>query len=219
MTWFRCGLSGTKGVIFNHKLILDNSSHSSNIEFSKDYHYYALLEIVIFNSSTSKRTSIITSPEMIDNIFTYSSNHLNLNEFGNNQYCEYEASSTLEWVMVNNRNCVIDKIYGIECNKTISKTALYNKEGISAATEIPITSVDSFLEYDLILFSTCDGNPSETQPCVLYAEMPKANKIKTQGDNITFVYNRYGAYYPINISEHLIEASKYYFYVQGIKFN
>lgn len=219
MGLYRCGMKKSDGVVFNRTKICDNSNLSSTLTFTEDYHNYPLVCITIYNNSTGLNTSIVTTPDIIDAIFTYSNNTINFNEFGNNQYCNYNKVNNTSWERYHQRNCDVISIYGITCNKSITHHTLYNKEGYTASTEVSINTVESLFDYDFIFFSVCDGDSSETQPCINYAIMPGRDEFSPDKTLIPYVYNRYDNYYELNIKEHNIEGSKYYFCVQAIKIN
>ena len=222
MNYFRCignsGGGGTSDPIFNEALLCDNSALSSTINLTDDITNYDFINVIIYNSSSSIYTSIVTTPEFIENAFLYSSNLVNFNEFNNNQYCCYSKTSSLQWSRYNNRNCNIFKIYGMTCiNKTVTKTVLYNRQAITTGS-VPITSQTSLFDYDFIFSSCCSGNVDETMPCNEYITMPKADLLNKNKSSFEFVYNRYANYNYVTISEYQMSSSTYYFFVIAVKF-
>ena len=218
MAWYRCeygtGGGGGGGITpsFSKTVLCDNTQAlATSITLSDDYENYDLVRFTIWNTSNSRNSYIVTTPEIINNIFTYSSGRLNFNELGNNKYCYYTKTSNTEWTRGGSRDLLISKVEGLTAtNCTVTKTTIYNRQAITNS-EVSITSQSSLFDYDLILMAACDGNSTETQPC--YFTLHPYN-----GDVSTYLFNSYNTYPTIiTLSEYGMSAAKYHM-VQGIKF-
>ena len=211
------GGGGSDEPQFTETLICDNTALGSTLTFTDDFTDYEFIKFVIFNSTYQRYTEILTTPEMITNSFTYSSNMLNLNEVGNDQYCCYRKDSNTSWSRYGKRNCDVYEVYGLNCsNKTVSKTTLYDRQAISTYSDV-VSSQTSLFNYNCIIFGSCTGSADETEPCneVFY---PKDDIFGRRGDTRPVFLNAYNRLASVRMSENEISSWNYYFFVQGIKF-
>ena len=214
MTWFKCsGGGGSSGEFvpeFTKTLILDNSELSNTLTFTDDYTTYDFLELECYNISSYITIMILTTPEIVDEIFLHSNGYFNISSH-NDQYGSYKKTSSTVWVVDHGRNLRIKKINGVNCsNATVDKTWIYKHNGYTGG-EVTITSTD-LLSYDYILTSGFTGVQDETVPS-LYLTCPKT----IVDVNIPVIVSRYGGYYLSTMTDTTMSASKY-FAVQGIKF-
>ena len=217
MTWYRAG-SGEPPVQFTKTKIVDNSSLSDTLAFSEDYHNYDLLLFKSTCSGDNNIIDILTTPDIIDEIFDKSvsgSTHVMMfNENGTNHYVVYRYVSNTEWVRQSQRSLDCIEVYGITCNKTINKTTIYQKGSIGLST-ITITSSTNLFDYDLIFCSCCDSAYDDTLPCENTANLTNISGIF---DSINVSWNKYNTNnVPVRITEYNISAGNY-FMVQGVKF-
>ena len=199
---------------FTKTTLCDNSELSTgNLTLSDDYDNYDLLYIELWNTSYNRLTTIITTPEILADIGTYSSGKINFNECGNNQYANYTFATKTSLTKNGARNCLIKKIEGWtgdNCN--IVKADLYQKKAITNET-VSITSETSLYEYDYIVMSACDGDSTETQPCV-YLAKPTSEDLLNKA--LANMFNYYATTSALEITEFTMSANRY-FYVQGLK--
>lgn len=173
MSWYRCDISsgGGGGPItptFTETLICDNSSVSNTLTFTGDWHGYDFLKFKLSNSSSGIITYITATPDMVDNIFLYSSNLILFNEYKNNQYAVYKISSDpLVWNRAYQRNMDVVEVKGLNANNcTVNQEFIYCKQGISLIKETIIAPHD-FDTYDEIYAASCTGATDETMPSYL----------------------------------------------------
>ena len=199
---------------FTKTTLCDNSELSTgNLTLSDDYDNYDLLYIELWNTSYNRLTTIITTPEILADIGTYSSGKINFNEYGTNQYANYTFATKTSLTKNGARNCLIKKIEGWtgdNCN--IVKADLYQKKAITNET-VSITSETSLYEYDYIVMSACDGDSTETQPCTYLA---KATSEDLLNKALANTFNYYATTSTLEITEYTMSANRY-FYVQGLK--
>lgn len=221
MAWFRCSGGsggGSAPIEFTKHKIVDNSSKTNTISFSEDYHNYDLLLFIVTCNSHSSTIEILTTPDIIDEIFDKSvsgSTHvLMFNENATNHYVVYKYNSNTEWVRQSQRDLDCIEAYGITCNKTINTTTIYQRGNISG-TATTITSQTSLFDYDLILCSCCDGTYDDTLPCENIMNFMNITDIFNTINVSWNKYNSNNIY--IRISEYGITSGNY-FMIQGIKF-
>ena len=198
--------------IFAATVLVDNSEAATSFTLSDDFEDYDFIAVEI--TSTSLGTiRIVTLPEIITEIFTYSSGKCCFDFWNSNNYCCYSHSGRT-WTRTNNRYTNITKITGYKCtNATVTKTTVYAKQGISATGGV-ITSQDSLFGYDYLFFATCSGDNTETQPC----NTPIATGQKEIIEGATYVENKYNQTTIINISEFEITTWANWFMCIGVKY-
>ncbi len=203
---------GAAEPIFDATVLVDNSAAATSFTLSDDFEDYDFLEVEI--TSTSLGTiRIVTLPEIITEIFTYSSGKCCFDFWNSNNYCCYSHSGRT-WTRTNNRYTNITKITGYKCtNVTASKTTIYAKQGISATGGV-ITSQDSLYGYDYLFFATCSGDVTETQPC--NTPIPMGQKEIMEG--ATFVENKYNQLNTFTITEYAVDTWANWFMCVGVKF-
>lgn len=216
---------GGGGVItpeYTEEQILNNSSLASSFTFSKDYHNYEMLRVVLYNSSNQHYESQFIVAEGIDLSKTYSSNRINFNmmetAMSSNQYVAYTISGTngLTWTRYGQRNVNVYAVYGMSfTNCTLTKTFIYSKGSISSSNVTPTPPESkTFFDFDAIMYMSCSGASDETQfardwytrdMVSMYGEMYVRRFIKYNNAFITTVT-------PTSI------GSQPYFYVVGLNF-
>ena len=198
--------------IFAATVLVDNSEAATSFTLSDDFEDYDFIAVEI--TSTSLGTiRIVTLPEIITEIFTYSSGKCCFDFWNSNNYCCYSHSGRT-WTRTNNRYTNITKITGYKCtNATVTKTTVYAKQAITVGDGV-ITSQDSLFDYDYLFFATCTGDNTETQPC----NTPIATGQKEIIEGATYVENKYNQTTIINISEFEITTWTYWFMCVGIKY-
>lgn len=211
---------GTKTSNFSPEstetLIADNTSHLESFTFTEDYHNYTILKfVVVRNSDDTIKTHYFMTPGMVDAVFQYSSNRLNFNEVRTNYYVVYTKSENT-WSQYGSRSIKIESVYGLTfTNCTLDTTVLYSRQAITGGN-VTFTPAEgtSFYDYDRILFSTCTGDSTETQPCFL----PFRNDLTDFGEDPIIIINSYNNATPVVITDTTITSFRY-FYVVGVKFN
>ena len=218
MAWFNCGNLNIP-IQFTKTKIVDNASKTSTLSFSEDYHNYDLLLFRCVCSNDGNEFEVLTTPDIVDEIFdksvSGSTHSLMFNESGTNHYVGYKYISNTEWLRFQNRYIDCTEVYGVTCNKTITKTTLYQRGNFSGtATEITIAG--NFFDYDFILGSTCDGNYDDTVPCDSYINLLGISTLNTL---INFKWVKYGdtSGWLKTLTSTKISSGNY-FMVQGIKF-
>lgn len=217
MNWYRCiggnGSSPTPTPVvpqFTKTLIMDNTALSDTLTFTDDYTTYDFLEFEWYNIESTRTTIILTTSEIVEEIFLHSNGLFNASEHSN-QYGSYRKTSSTVWTLDHGRNMRIKMIRGVNCtNATVEKTWIYKHNGYTGG-EVTITTT-GLLSYDYILTSGFTGTADET--CIsLYLTVPKT----IDDINVPVIVSIYGGYYLTNLTDTTMSASKY-FAVQGIKF-
>lgn len=232
MTYFRSlgvivagGGGGSTEPTFTETLIADNTSKTDDVYLDSDWSTYDFLRFELENTNTNTTLSIISIPEIVTAIFTGSSNIVNFNEVGNNQYVCYQKVNGTRWHKYGARNLVLTKVYGINCsNMSVTKTELYQKSSIAATLET-ITLVEDSSDFDYIFASMCDGSYDETQLANSVTCM--SNVFDKCGDGarcITNAYNKPPATYVINGTSFDVEYTanpnySYVFNLYGVAFS
>lgn len=159
--------SGGITPVFTEEVICDNSSASSTLTFTEDWHDYDFLQFKLTNSSSGIITYITTTPDLLDEIFARSSSKVLFNEFSNDQYALYTKSSDLSWSRSKTRNVNVTEVKGLTAtNCTVSTEWIY-KRGAITASNVTITAPKYFEAYDEIYMASCDGDSDDTMPCIL----------------------------------------------------
>ena len=84
------GGGGVGGPQFTETLLADDSSLTGTLDFDGvDYHDYELIKCELYNSSSQEITNILTTPQILDDLFQYLSRGVLFNELYNYQYCYY----------------------------------------------------------------------------------------------------------------------------------
>ena len=210
ITYANVNRGGSVIYEFTKTLIADNTSISNTITFTDDYTTYDFLEFEWYNISSTVTTIILTTPEIVEEIFLHSNGLFNASEHSN-QYGSYHKLTSTSWELDHGRNMRIKMIRGVNCaNAAVDKTWIYKHNGYTGG-EVTITSTD-LLSYDYIFTSGYTGVADETCPSI-YLTVPK-----TMDDiNVPVIVSRYGGYYLSNLTDTTMSSSKY-FAVQGIKF-
>ena len=219
MTWYRAG-NGQTPIQFTKTKIVDNTSKTSTLSFSEDYHNYDLLLFrCVCSDESDKLSEYLTTPDIIDEIFTIavsgSLHVIQFNENANNHYVEYNFVSNTEWTKGDSRylNCI--EVYGITCNKTITATTIYQR-GSLGSTTVEITSQDSLFQYDLILGAMSSTSYDEIKANDSYINL--MGDVTSISEQIQFSWNKYNqALNPQFLTEYKM-SSGVYFMVQGIRF-
>lgn len=198
---------------FAPTILVDNTDLLTSFTLSDDFENYDFLEFEI-NSTSLGTIRIVTLPEIITNIFLYSSGKCCLDFWNSNNYCCYSHAGRT-WTRTNNRYTNISKITGYKCtNATVTKTTVYDKQGISATGGV-ITSLTSLFDYDYLFLATCSGDPTETQPC----NLPICAGQKEIMENAPIVENKYNQTNIIYISENSISTWVNWFMCVGVSFS
>ena len=216
MAWFESHLNsgGGGGSVSWTKTSLYTGGTSSDTEItlSSDYHNYDVIEFACQNSNTGKLTSFVTTPEILDSMFQYST-YACLNEYSSNQYCCYsKVSNTSLSKKSTSRYLYVTDVYGFECDGTVNKTTLYERQGYSTGSA-SITGT-GFLDYDYIFFSTCTGSNDETVICAFPFQCGTGRFSTTYN---TFSTNFYNSRFSFNITDTAIDTNTRWFMVQGLK--
>lgn len=221
------GGGGGEAPSFTETVICDNSAEGTTLTFTDDYTNYDLLLFEVYNTSTLKTSYMLTIPEVISHIRTISSNDVNFNEFGNNQYVCYATTNIMLWTRYASRNLVIKKVTGLVCsNATVTKTTFYERADRTLGY-VTIEPVEDLADYDYIFLASSTNSNDETQPC-----FPPIKIDKTFFDETPFYrgsffkYNdSYGITSGTTIGHHIIDCVSYnqsgnYFLMcaYGIKF-
>ena len=204
------GSGGGGKPTFTETLLIDNSSKQESFTFDTDYHSFDFVKIVYTNTDNHSVDSVIITPDSIDAIFQYAG-YMTLNGFGNNQYATYEESG-LTWSRNPNwyRNIIITSVYGWNCNNmTVVEDEIYQASGPSSAY-VSVTSTDSFLSYDWVLFV---GNSSDRSEIIPSRQI--LTPIYTGNVGVIQIYSSFNIFGIEN--EHELGEARY-FRVVGIKF-
>lgn len=204
-------LGGDGKPLFTSTVLCDNSSASSSLVLTDDYHNYDFVEFELTNSSTSAVTKIFTTPDAIDAIYNVTTDMV-LNEFNNNQYAEYTYSSqTNTFNRVNHRNCDCTKITGYVCsNLTVTETEIF-KANSRSSTPVSISST-GLLGYDFLIVAANNADSTSIVPCnniVSYSDAPI--------DSYGYAFNGYNSTQYVAITDTTMSSAPY-LYVGGIKF-
>lgn len=200
---------------FSETKIVDNTTLASSFTFSQDYHNFDFIKIKLYNSSSTKYTTIITTPTTIDNIYTLTS-LVNFNEVGNDQYVCYSQNS-LTWSRSGRRNLDVYEIYGLDCtNATVTETQIYKAASMSS-TWVDVTTQLNLFDFDWIMFASNDSSWDELQPCNdIY--VPNRYTYDLFDESLRYYsFNDYGHAYVGTIGNHYLGALPFS-YVAGIKF-
>lgn len=170
---------------FTETVICDNSAEGNTLNFTDDYTNYDLLIFEVYNTSTLKTSYMLTIPEVISHIRTISSNDINFNEFGNNQYVCYAVTSPSisirTWTRYSGRNLVVKKVTGLTCdNATVTKTTFFERAD-RTTTAVTVEPLEDLADYDYIFLASSTNSYDETQPC-----FPPIKIDKTFFDETTF---------------------------------
>ena len=207
------GGGGSVTPQFSETVLVDNSAQNVSFTLSDDFEDYDFLAFEITSSSLGT-IRIVTIPEVVTNIFTYSSGKCCFDFWNSNNYCCYSHSGRV-WTRTNNRYSNITKITGYKCtNMTVTKTTVYNKQGISATGGV-ITSASSLFDYDYLFFATCSDDPTETQPC----NLPICTGQKEIMLGATITENKYNQLTQIYISEYEVTTWVNWFMCVGVSFS
>lgn len=200
---------------FTEEVICENISASTTLRFTEDWTGYDFLKFKLVNSSTSAVTYIVTTPEIVSEIFSHSSNQILFNEFANTQYATYAKSSDpLVWNRAVNRNIDVVEVKGLTVsNVTVSKDWIYQRGSITPDASTVVTSFYDFDTYDEIYVAACDNDPDDTMPCIL----------PVKGGTLA-AYNYYNNYRAIRLTGNTAadtygkEETKYLFAMLGVKY-
>ena len=199
---------------FTETQLVDNSGLATSFTLSEDYGNYDMVKVVFYDSYNTKYVDIVTTPDMLDEIFSVST-YVCFNNTMTNRYACYSKSG-LTWTRGAQRTGIITAIYGIKfTNCVMTATDLY-KRGALTTTAEAITSQTSLKQYDMFVMSAITNTDgSETVICPIFQN--SLNSISSKLTDAVFL----GAYYTkgilAKISEYGFTAGQY-FMVQGIKF-
>ena len=216
MAWFECtggsGGGGQSVTWTRTQLYTGGTSSSTTITLSVDYHNYDIIEFTCQNADTGRVTSLVTTPEILDSMFQYST-YVCFNECSNNQYCCFSKTTNTSWEKKTaSRYLYVSDVYGLKCDGTVTKTTLYERQGYNRSAAVITGS--GFLDYDYIFFSTCNNSNDETIICIFPFQCGN-NAFSTEYN--TFVTNYYNSWFQFNISDTSIATDNHWFMVQGIK--
>lgn len=223
MAWTESHLSSGGGggdtpLEFTRTKIVDNSTLGNTLLFSEDYHNYNLLVFEIYHSSTNTTYELVTTPDIIDEIFDKSVSGSNrcilFNLQGTNIYVQYLYTSNTQWTLYNNGGIICTAVYGVTCNKTIVATTIYQR-GNTSYSAVEITSVDDLFDYDLILGSVCIGNWDCTSPAFEYINLMNLSDLSSQ---VVYSWEVFNSRTSSKLLTPHKMSSGYYFMVQGINF-
>lgn len=194
---------------FTETVICDNSALSTgNLTFTDDFENYDLLDIELYNTSSLVDFHILTIPSVLVAIKTTSSNQVNFNEIGNNQYkCYTLSADNLSWTVRGSRNLIIKSVKGLVCdNMTVTTTEFYKRNSISPVVAT-IEPVEDIADYDYIFLGIGDGASDQTQPTNIPIRIDKNDFDTSLG-----VWHRYNnAGLPVFIDHHSILAPVDYY--------
>lgn len=216
MTWFRSEQivsSGGEKPEFDYIKILDNPTGEGSFTLTDDYHNYDLLQLKLYNNSSTKTTYIYTTPTSIDKCRAISdANIVNFNEINNNQYIAMKMTDNINWALYNYRSCIISEINGMNCtNLTCSEYEIFTASG-RTSTSVDIVPSSELSFYDYIFFSMNSSGIDEIQPSSFVYS--KNDIIETP---VAFAVNPYNTVQTITISDFYISPARFA-YVAGIKF-
>ena len=200
---------GSVTPTFSDVVICDNSVSQSigTLTFDYDIEDYDILDFECYNLNTQKITHYLTIPEVIMAIKNASSDYVNFNEMGTNQYICYGVSAdNLTWTRRGSRNLIINKVTGYICtNMTVTKTEFYKRNSISPVVAV-VEPVEDVLSYHYIFTASGDGASDQTQPCGMAMQIdPLFN------DNSIGFFNRYNNLTaPIIAKNHSISCADVY---------
>ena len=205
-------LGGDGKPLFTSTVLCDNSSASSSLVLSDDYHNYNFIEFELTNSSSGVVTKILTTPDAIDAIFDLTT-IIVLNEFNNNQYVGYSYNSAAyTFSRQYNRNCDCTKITGYVCsNLTVTETEIFKASSLSSAS-VSISST-GLLEYDFLIVAANNSDSTSIIPCnnvVSYSDVPI--------DRYGYAFNGYNSTQYVSVTDTTMSSAPY-LYVGGIKFS
>lgn len=200
---------------FSETKIVDNTTLASSFTFSQDYHNFDFIKIKLYNSSSTKYTTIITTPTTIDNIYSLTW-LVNFNEIGSDQYVCYSRSG-LTWSRGGRRNLDIYEVYGLNCtNATVTETQIY-KASYMSGNWVDVTTQLNLFDFDWILFSSNDSSDDELQPCNDIF-VPNQCTYDLYDESLRYyVFNDYYSTRVGSIGNHYLGALPFA-YVAGIKF-
>ena len=209
MSYIRCGGGAEDGGLptFTETVIATGTS-GGTVTFTGDYHDYDFVVLRCTNESTSDITDLLTTPDMLDAIFSANNNTIVVNEFQNNQYGNYAKTSATVWTRTASRNLYISKVTGLVCdNYTVTETEVYNR-GSYGTSSVTITGT-GFLDYDLLVIaSSVDG----IQPNSLSISKPVGTD-----DFYPLLVTPYNRYDRVKVTDTEMSSAPYH-YVSGIKF-
>lgn len=209
--------------------ILDNSALATKFTFTKDWHGYDMLKIVLYNTSRHDYDTQYIVDEGIDKAFLYSSGRFCVNQIYNNgeatnQYATYSKvdDNDLVWTRVNSRNIHLYAVYGITFIKTtLQKTVLYSKDAAVNNAYVTLTPAEgtTFFDYDAIMYMTCTSDTYITRFSKIWISKPAVNMYPESSAPVfpqrIFEYDtstRLLNYTPTSL------GSQRFFYVVGLKF-
>lgn len=202
---------------FTETLIADNTAHASSFTLSDSYSNYDLVKIVWYESASSSGY-VVTTPDILDEIFT-TAGKLCINKLNTNLYVCYSKAG-LTWTQTNQRTIFVHEVFGITLtNCTMTATDIYKRGGMSV-NAVTITSLTSLKDYDLFaLSSQHNSDGTETMPCSWFIPYPDPDPLETAFGNpqpcVLEEYNQNNeSFY---MSEYEMTAAKY-FMVQGLVF-
>lgn len=214
MGWTQCisNNGGGGGSGWSKTLLASNSAQGSTLSLSDDFHNYDLIEFVCKspesgNPSYGLTYRYLTTPDILDSMFTYSNNTICLNIINTNYYVCYTKSSNTSFAQANNRSLICIAVNGFKYSGTVTKDTLYERQGIGGS-DVAISSQDSLFDYDLILFSTNTADNTETVICT--------NPVY-KSEDYNPKLNRYNSAQNCTVSQNAITSYRY-FCVQGLKF-
>lgn len=202
------GGGGGTNPQFTDTVICDNSALSTGtLTFTDDIEDYDILDFECYNADSQKITHYLTVPEVIMAIKNASSDYVNFNEIGTNQYACYGVSSdNLTWTVRGRRNMLIKSVTGYVCsNMTVTKTEFYKRNSLSPVIAT-VEPVEDVMTYHYIFTASGDGANDQTQPCGIAMQIDSLFN-----DNSIGVFNRYNnGGVPIIAKSHSISCSDYY---------
>lgn len=205
---YTSGGGGGSGLPTFTETVIATGTSGGTVTFTDDYEDYPLLVIRITNSSSNNVTDLLVSPNLLDSIFGVA--NFVVNEFGNNQYANYEKTSSTIWTRTASRNIYISEIIGLTCdNMTVTETEIYNKG--SYDTQSRTISGTDLLDYDLfVIASSVDG----VQPNSIITQKPI---VVVDYKYLIFVTPYYRSQL-VTITDTEMSSAPYH-YVGGIKFS
>lgn len=208
MAYFRCiGGASASGIELEKTLLGTGSNSSSDVTITllHDYHDYDFIMFEYIYSSNSKyNINILTTPEIMDESFTNGySNYLNMGGAGGDLVYIAKVSNT-EFTFKGglSGSGYIKNIYGCKINANISKTMLYARGSVANTNVTP--EIENFLDYDIIVMSTC-------------SDRTKLGYYPTFCSKSLKGFVNGGYMYLWDENTHKVSQEKY-FAIQGIKF-
>lgn len=213
------GEAGGGSITFTKTEIADNYIlDESSISFTEDYRDYPFIEVSLVDKYDGGRTcKIVTTPKIVTSIFAASNNKCCFDAYNSNVYVTVSESKDPDtklptWTFTNRRYMVVEYVKGIMPSKIPTFTKIYDRGSI-ASGQVQPTGKFRFSDYDLVFFSACTGDDTETTP--------NAIVMKLCGDlesEFIYPFNRYNSASVRTYKNDTRMPEEWYFVIYGYKF-